>query len=189
MSLTLLQGPGEEPVSLSEAKAYLRVDGAEEDALIGALITSARMMVESSCGKALLTQSWMWRADAWPRPTFRLPLGPLQSVEEVALLDADGGRHVIAAENYQVLKGLPGRLLKRRGFVLPARPRAEDAFEISFTAGYGPAGSGVPALLQRAVLMLTAHWYENREPVAFGGAAPLPLSLEAMLASFKEMRL
>jgi len=43
--------------------------------------------------------------------------------------------------------------------------------------------------LRRAVLMLVAHWFENREPVAFGEGRPLPLALDAMLASYREMRL
>jgi uncharacterized phiE125 gp8 family phage protein len=58
MTSYLIAGPGEEPVSLAEAKAFCRIDGTDEDALVSALITAARLHVESITGRALLTQTW-----------------------------------------------------------------------------------------------------------------------------------
>ena len=46
-SLTTLTEPVNEPVTLVEAKAYLRVDTTDEDTLIATLITAARQWVES----------------------------------------------------------------------------------------------------------------------------------------------
>ena len=37
MTSTLIAGPGEEPVSLAEAKAWCRIDGDDEDGLVAAL--------------------------------------------------------------------------------------------------------------------------------------------------------
>ena len=42
-----------EPITLSEAKNYLRVDYSEDDALITALITSARVRLEQYAGVAM----------------------------------------------------------------------------------------------------------------------------------------
>ena len=57
MTSTLIAGPGEEPVTLAEAKAWCRIDGADDDALLAALIAAARLQVESLTGRALMTQS------------------------------------------------------------------------------------------------------------------------------------
>lgn len=57
MALVMTSGPAVEPVSLSEAKAHLRVSDANEDVLIGSLILTARVTVEQLASVALITQS------------------------------------------------------------------------------------------------------------------------------------
>lgn len=49
-----------EPVTLDEAKFQLRVDDNDSDALIGALITAAREVVERQTGYALAAASYEW---------------------------------------------------------------------------------------------------------------------------------
>ena len=58
MTVVLTTAPAVEPISLAEAKAHLRLDASDEDALLTALITAARMFVERTLGVALITQSW-----------------------------------------------------------------------------------------------------------------------------------
>ena len=52
----LMTAPAVEPLSLAEAKSWLRVDGADEDQLIQSLITSARLGVEATTNRLLITQ-------------------------------------------------------------------------------------------------------------------------------------
>jgi hypothetical protein len=66
MPLILTAAPAAEPVSLAEAKAFLRVAHADEDVLISDLVQSAREPVEAVPGLALITQSWRVPLDAWP---------------------------------------------------------------------------------------------------------------------------
>ena len=47
MPSILLIAPAIEPVSIEEAKTFLRVETGDDDALIAALIASARIHVES----------------------------------------------------------------------------------------------------------------------------------------------
>jgi uncharacterized phiE125 gp8 family phage protein len=54
----LIGAPAIEPVSLAEAKSWLREDGAEEDELIQALIVAARMTLEAYTRRLFVTQSW-----------------------------------------------------------------------------------------------------------------------------------
>jgi len=67
MSLTLNTPPAAEPVTLADAKAHLKVDSTDDDALIASLITAARARAEWHTGRALVTQSWTLWLDAWPQ--------------------------------------------------------------------------------------------------------------------------
>ncbi len=139
MTSTLIAGPGEEPVTLAEAKAFCRIDGSDEDALVEALIAAARLQVESLTGRALVTQSWRLTLTCAPR-LVELPVIPVASL--------------LAAPEGAVLQG---------DAVLLAEP--VDELSIDYTAGYGDAAD-VPADLKQAVLTLVAYWYENRDALA-----------------------
>ena len=139
MTSYLIAGPGEEPVSLAEAKLFARVDGSDEDALVDALIAAARLHVEAITGRALVTQTWRL-----VQSCVAGLLVPLPVVPAVALVDAPEGA---------VLQG---------DSVLLAQ--VVDELTVDYTAGYGDAAD-VPGDLKQAVLTLVAYWYENRDAV------------------------
>ncbi len=56
MSSILLTPPAVEPVTLAEAKAYLRVEHGDDDDVIAALIAAARSHVEAQTRRVLITQ-------------------------------------------------------------------------------------------------------------------------------------
>lgn len=66
MRLTLITPPAEEPVSLADAKLYLRIDIAEEDSLVSSLIVAARVYCENYLRQALITQTWRLDLDSFP---------------------------------------------------------------------------------------------------------------------------
>ena len=85
MALVPLAGPAREPVSLAEAKAYLRVTGTSEDLLIASLITAARVHLEVVLSCAFIRQTWSWFLDDWPRRLrLDLPLGPVTGITALA---------------------------------------------------------------------------------------------------------
>lgn len=67
MSAILLTAPAVEPVSLAEAKAFLRVEHNDDDDLIGALAAGSRIHVEAQTRRALVTQSWRIALYEWPQ--------------------------------------------------------------------------------------------------------------------------
>jgi uncharacterized phiE125 gp8 family phage protein len=180
-----------EPVSLAEAKAHLRVDQDYEDALIAQLIVAARSFVERTLSLALITQGWSYFLDALPRSlAVALPISPVQAVSAVKLHGADGGAVTLEAESYSVdVLSQPARLVLN-GAMPAVVARALNAFEIAFSAGYGDDAADVPAPLRQAIMLLVAHWFERREPVALGATAQeVPATVAGLLLPYLRVRL
>lgn len=185
MALVLITGPVLEPVTKAEAKAHLRVDVDDDDALIEALIKAGREFIEQRTRRALMSQTWDLWLDEWPDDDeIRLPMAPLQSVSYVHTVDSDGATATWASSNYLVdTVRQPGRLVRKSAASWPSTSLQEvNGVNVRFVAGYGSAGTTVPQPLRQAVLLAVGHWYENREAIATTGAMPkeLPLAVEAL---------
>lgn len=191
MALVLTAAPAAEPISVASAKAHLRIDADDEDALIASLIAAARIFVERTLGLALITQGWSYFLDVWPRSTcVTLPISPVQAVGAVKLHDVAGGTTVLDAESYAVdVVSAPARLVLK-GAAPPVATRELNAFEIAFTAGYGDEAPDVPAPIRQALTLLVAHWFERREPVVLGvGAQEVPTTVAGLLLPHRRVRL
>lgn len=191
MSLALTSGPAEEPVSVSEAKAHLRLDGTAEDILVASLIVTSRLHIEAALGLALVTQGWRLTLDRWPEGgEVRFPLRPIRSIAEVTVRAADGTPAVVSDESY-LLDGnarIP-RLVARAG-KWPSPGLAAGGITIEFVAGLAEDAEGVPQPIRHALLLLVAHWYEHRDPLEIGSAAAaIPTAVSDLLKPYREVRL
>ena len=114
--LTQLSPPAAEPLTLAEAKLHLRVDFSDDDALITALIVTARQQAEHRTGRALVSQQWRLGLDQFPDDSLELPKPKLVSVQSVTYLDSNGTRQTLAGGDYEVITdGLVGRLVPAFG--------------------------------------------------------------------------
>jgi len=192
MSLVMTGGPALEPVSLAEAKAHLRVDGTAEDALIQSLIVTSRLHIEAALGLALITQSWSYFLDRWPKAgRLQLPLRPVAAIAHVRVWNDEGTSDSLDPASFLLDgHGMPPRLVSLSGAAEIAPMRAANGIEIGFTAGFGAATDDVPAPIRHALLLLVAHWYENREPVQIGvGVNAVPAMVSDLLAPYRRRRL
>lgn len=166
-ALELITAPAEEPVSLSEAKAHLRVDIDDDDTYITTLITAARRHTEAVMRKALITQTWDVFLEKFPSSRYiELPRPPLQSVTHIKYYDDDDAESTYSSDNYYVdMKSQPGRVILRDDASWPGNDlRDANGVAVRIVAGYGDA-EDVPEQLAQAILLLVGHLYENREAV------------------------
>lgn len=192
MAALLIEPPAIEPVSLAEVKEHLRVDGPEEEPLIVALITTARLTIEHLAGLALISQRWAVLLDSWPEtPAIELPVAPVASIDALRVYDEAGGASLIAADQYFAdLASRPARLVRSDVSAWPAPGRVANGIEIELTAGFGALPVDVPETLRWAVLMLVGHWFENRAAVgADSQLRHMPLAVHAVLAPYRRVRL
>ena len=189
MSAILLTAPAIEPLTLDEAKAYLRVETSDDDDVIGALIAGARIHVEAQTRRALITQSWRISADCWPE-NGRLTVlpAPLQTLTAVRIYDFEGMPHDVDTQAFVLDKG--ASVLAFAPWAVPAPGRVAAGIELDVVVGYGAAAADVLEPLRQAIRLLVAHWYENRGITTIGHeVAVLPSTVAALIAPYRMLSL
>ncbi|MEM9226129.1 MAG: phage head-tail connector protein [Pseudomonadota bacterium] len=160
MTLTVLSPPGEEPVSLSAAKAFLRIAHTGEDDLVGNLIAGARSQIEQAAGLALVERTLRRTYSSWPRSIrrrgVRLTPGPAKMLLAVRVVEADGVETDYTG-HFQIDDG---RICLRPWRLAPPVPIGGH-IEVDFVAGFGLQAQ-VPEDLVLAVKRMTQMAYDLR---------------------------
>jgi uncharacterized phiE125 gp8 family phage protein len=184
MPAYLLAPPAAEPLSLADAKAFLRVEHGDDDALIAALIAAARGHIEAFARCALIAQTWRLTLDRWPESgRIRPRIGPLRALAAARLRDEADIATEIETGGFVIDRAAGG--IAAPPWALPSPRRAVAGIELDLEVGFGDAAD-VPPLLAQALRMLVAHWYENRGLIAIGqSVAMMPASVNAMIASHR----
>jgi uncharacterized phiE125 gp8 family phage protein len=180
--------PVVEPISLAEAKAYLRVSHVDEDATISRLIEAARQTVEKHLGLGLLSQSWSVFFDRWPAPGYLpITLAPILAITDVKIYGDDNVAAIIDPAHYYLDRlSRPARLTMRVGRWLPQPGRVLNGIEVVLSVGFGTTAASVPQPLREALLLLLTHYYANRGDAA---AFDMPAGIASLLDPFRLVRL
>ena len=194
-SLTRQTQPAVEPVTLSEAKAHLRVDTTADDAYIGSLISAAREWCEQYLDRSLVHTQWVMRFDKFPPDgtmDIELPRPPMATTgtaTAVALTFTyeNGTTATYSSASYRVDRdGVPGTVKTLYGQTWPPHLQDDNAISVTWWGGYGASGTSVPAAIRHAMLMLVCFWYENRSTVLVGSISKqLEFAVESLLSSQK----
>lgn len=187
--LALKTAPVNDAVSRDDAKDFLRVDAADDNAIIDRAIESAIASTEAWLRRALITQTWYLYLDAFPTDSLcpiPIPLPPLQSIDAITYTDTAGDGQTWSSDDYQTdIVTEPGRVMPVKGGSWPtAQADTFNAVTIEFTAGYGDDDTDIPGDIQSMVLLLAAHLYVHRGPVITGMiVSDIPLSVESIAAN------
>lgn len=186
------------PVSIETVKAHLRVDTDDEDDLIEAYLRAAGREFERQTSRGLFPTLYEWRLDAWPCSGEELPFGPVREVTSLAYIDADGETQDIDEANWSmVLSDRGARVVYAEGYTPPAPGRAVDGVAIRFWAGHDARNDAaseseehlaLPRSADMALLLMVAHWYQNREAASAQTLAEIPLGAAQMMAGLRIYR-
>ncbi len=192
MTSYLLAAPATEPVTLVEAKEFLRIEDTAEDGFINTLITAARLHVEGTTGRALIAQSWRVICDSWPADrTIRLPVAPLISLSAITAYDSEGNPTSLALAQFQPEnKVAPASIFLPRPVTDAPALRERGGIEVDYVAGFGTSASDVPADLRQSVLTLVGYWFEHRDAVVIAGSgAIVPAGFDNLLCAYRRVSL
>lgn len=200
--------PAIEPLTLAQAKAHLRLDGDDEDDFVQTLIDVATQIFDGTgrardgiLGCAMITQTWLLETRQWVVPFRRyfprlasdyriwIEHGPVQSVDGIQVYTND----VLVdwpAQNWRVgHEDTRAFVTLAPGGSWPTYDFREDAFQLTFTTGYGDNATDVPAPLRVAMLLMIGHLYENRQSVIVSAsramALEVPRTVDTLIAPYK----
>lgn len=173
-----------DPVTLTEMKAHVRVDGTAEDTYLTDLISAAAVAVEDMQAKVFRQATMTMTMDMWPRGgLIRLPRYPVQSITSVTYLEeGESSATTFASTNYLLdANSLPPRVVLKKNKLFPSDSiEAGPSITVTFVAGY--ADGEVPENAKHAIKLLAGHWYANREAVVTGTiATQMPESLRSLI--------
>lgn len=149
--------PTAEPISLSDAKAHLRVDHSDEDALIQAMISAARDACERYCNRAWAEADFIESFDAFPDGGIALTDPGVKSITRIEYLDSDGSVGTIAGSSLTLDTEL--------SIVDYASWPYGTRIKVFYTAGANADQSApeyVPESVILAMKLLLTDYYENR---------------------------
>lgn len=166
--------------ALGEAKAYLRVEGSEEDAMLERLIGSAAELCERFLQQALLRRGFsetLELSGAWTR----LGMAPVQSISAVEGVRSDGSTVAISADSYAIDIDAHGE-----GWVRVSQVDDAVRIKVKYQAGVAADWASLPEALRQGMVRLTAHLFTHRDGP--GDAGP-PAAVTALWRPWRRMRI
>lgn len=199
-----------EPLTLTEVKTFLRLPDlspadTEQDTLLGAMISGARLAAEWYQGMEIARKQLdltldtfyfsgrqaanQWAANQWGIFPVEIPLRrPLISVDLVTCKDSSGVTHTLTENTDYIVDTARGLIMPPFGKCWPAFvPWPSSAVLVRFTAGDGALNPMVAAGMK----LLVSHWFAGRLPfeltqtgrsVGIGEPEDYPFGVTALLS-------
>lgn len=193
MTLSLFTAPTEEPITVSDALDFCRIEAETDDTVVDSLIVVARRHIEGAVlNRSLLTQTWDWTLDSFPCATSTNPYGslivprpPLQSITSISYVDTAGATQTFSSANYMVDTAIePGRVNLVYGQSWPSTSCIPNAVTVRFVAGW-TAPADIPEEIKQAIKVYVGTLYENRESLVIGQTpSEIPI-LDRLLADYR----
>jgi hypothetical protein len=179
----LVTAPKIFPISLSDAKNYLKITTNADDNLINMMIRAATKSAESYTKRDFITKSYTTYRDIFgdynENPLVigypsSVPYGlmsaapivlrksPLVEIDSISYL-SDGDTVVLDDTYYRVIKkNSYSQIVPTSGRFWPVADYEQQAVTIVFSAGYGESADLIPADIKDAILQMVANYYVNR---------------------------
>ncbi len=173
--LTLSVAPASEPLTLTEAKQFLRIEHNADDAMITQAILAARQAAEQYLRVVLLPQTHLFET-AQIGHVISLPVGPAQSITSIVAYNEAGTPTTLNSNFYRLT-------LDGYGVVFTTVPQAAR-LAITFVSGLATSSSDVPHTIRQGMLHHIAAMLEQRE-----GLSGLPLQTLQCYQPHRRVRL
>ncbi len=172
-----MDGLNEAPVAaVGDVRAFLRIEGPGEAALIARLVTAAVALGEAFTGAVFVHRTVEEVVAVGDGCWHRLAKAPVMAIHAVEGIAADGAASVLAADGYAIDIDADG--------VGQVRVAGMARVRVRYVAGLASEWSCLPGAIAHGVVMLAAHLFEDRER----NSAP-PAAVAALWRPHRRLRL
>lgn len=189
MGLRLITAPTEYPVTVDEAMDWIHETDRQQEARVAGLIASGTAQAENYTGRRLITQTWDYLRDAFPRARcieIPFPLAPVQSIDGVYYTpDGQAETEFPSASYVADTDGPLGRVVLRPTTTWPTdQLAAANGVRVRVTIGYG-AAADVPEPFKTAIKVYVANDFDNPGSVVIGaGVSEIPGAMASKLGPY-----
>lgn len=192
MGINVTAQPGEEPVTVAEAKAHLNIPSAttDHDTYITNLVKAARQRAERFLNRAIVTQTIEYTVDEWP-DEFILPRAPVQSITSVTYVDSDGNTQSFTDYQSDLTNQAMPMVKPAYNSSWPSARNQYSSIKVTYVAGYGGGDSpstlsSIPEPIRQAILLMVGTMFEYREEAVVGASVDdMPVTAENLLAPYR----
>ncbi len=157
---SLVTGPAREPISIGQIKhrVNLAMDDDSHDCYLTDLVKECREEVESDCDMLCCTQTWQLQTEAMV-DGLQLYKSPIQSVTSIQYYDTAGTVTTLPTSVYS-FDSVNRKIFLKPDQIFPVTQKRFDAWTVIYVAGY----TTVPAIVEKAVLLLAENYFLARDP-------------------------
>lgn len=178
--MTMSLVPGASPVSLTEARGWLRLGGASDDAVVEPLLRAATGICEAFVGQWLVQRSGS-EVVRVEQGAARLSVRPVVAVDDVRMVAADDSETVLAVGDYRLSVAADGA-----GRLIVAPQHGAARVRVTYRAGMGETGADVPEAIRHGIVRMAQHLYEARDAKE---VPPPPAAIAALWQPWRALRL
>jgi len=148
--------PGEMPVSLNEARGWLRMGATIDDAVVAGLVRAATNICEAFIGQWLIERA---AEETVPLSGGAATLSPrpVIALDGVTLLLPETAE-ILPAERYHLTVARDGT-----GRVAIVDPGQAERVRITCRAGIAADANGVPEAIRQGIVRMTQHLHDARD--------------------------
>jgi uncharacterized phiE125 gp8 family phage protein len=166
--------------AVAAVKAYLRIDGDQEDALLARLVPAAIAHGERFLGQALIVRTMRQVLPVVYNDWRRLGIGPVAAITLIEAVADDESLLTLAPSGYALDIDASGDGWVRAIEIPAAR------MKVTFSAGLADDWSALPESIGQGVVRLAAHLFTHRDDAA--EAAP-PAAIAALWRPWRRLSL
>lgn len=174
-------------LTLAELRLHLKLDTTggvhTDDTLIAAQLTAAHGYCQHYTQRSFGDQTLELALDDFPVGGILLPRSPVTSIVSVKYINTASVDTTISSADYLLDDyGEQAWVVPAYGLDWPEPLDTVNAVKVRYQAG----AATLPSAVRAALLLIVGHLYANRENVAPGSLASVPLGADALLDTVKD---